>query len=343
MMFLAFFVTSSKIQKLNFLFLFLAQPLFGAGSEPPMKFLRGVTVSCQTWGVEWETPQMAATLDELKGLGVNAIAIHPYAQISADGSLRYTPAAKLSYVSTPLEWAKERKMHVMLIPHIAYWGSSFLWRGEIDFDSSEKWTRFFDAYEKWIVMMAGIAEEHGAELFCIGLEYGRAQKFDTRWRRIIKAIRAIYHGKITYGANWDEIEKVPFWDAVDYIGVLAYFPLTTETNPSDASIRSGWKQWMEKMTDLSRRYNRQIVFTEIGYNESAKCAAQPWAFQTGGENAIEIQSRCINQALNLPQYFPDLAGMFFWKWFPDLPANEVENFDLRTPAIKQLIGSHWKN
>ena len=36
-----------------------------AFAEPAI-FFKGVTVSCQTWGGEWQTPEMAATLDELK-------------------------------------------------------------------------------------------------------------------------------------------------------------------------------------------------------------------------------------------------------------------------------------
>ena len=55
---------------------------------------------------------------------------------------------------------------------------------------------------------------------CIGLEYSHAEKFSERWRRIIAAVRAVYHGRISYGANWTDFEKVPFWDAVDEIGVV---------------------------------------------------------------------------------------------------------------------------
>ena len=56
-----------------------------AEQPAPLPFLKGVTVSCQTWGIEWQTPEMEATLDELKSLGVNSIAIHPYAQVREDG------------------------------------------------------------------------------------------------------------------------------------------------------------------------------------------------------------------------------------------------------------------
>src|SRR6266852_9139101 len=57
-------------------------------AEQPV-FFKGVTVSCQTWGIEWQTPAMAQTLDELKSLGVNSVAIHPYARIENDGHVTF--------------------------------------------------------------------------------------------------------------------------------------------------------------------------------------------------------------------------------------------------------------
>src|SRR5213592_2900455 len=52
-----------------------------AAADPKPNFIKGMTVSAQTWGWEWATPEMACTLDELKSLGVNSVDIHPYAQI----------------------------------------------------------------------------------------------------------------------------------------------------------------------------------------------------------------------------------------------------------------------
>ena len=305
-------------------------------------FIKGVTVSAQTWGKEWATPQMCATLDELKALGANAIAIHPYARIAANGNLSFDENPKLDYVSTPLRWAHERGLQVMLIPHIAYWGSPFLWRGEINFPEAAGWDRFFTDYERWIVKMARLAEENHAEIFCIGLEYGPSQKFLERWRKIIAAIRAVYHGRITYGANWDEIENVPFWDDLDFIGVLAYFPLTSAPNPTPVQLAAGWEKWMEKLGALSKQHGKPVLFTEIGYNKSERCAAEPWDFHhEAGPAAEEMQARCIEQALLLHDRYRFLAGMFFWKWFPDLPSPQIETFDLRTPRLKALLAKHW--
>jgi hypothetical protein len=308
-----------------------------------LSFLKGVTVSCQTWGIEWQTPEMAKTLDELKSLGANSIAIHPYAQIENDGHVLFRSINSNRHITVPLEWARERQMSVMLIPHIGYWGSKFLWRGEINFQSTEEWNRFFTDYEDWIVQMAKIADDHGVAIFCVGLEFSYAQKYDERWRRVIASVRKVYHGKLTYGGNWDSFQEVTFWDALDYIGVLAYFPLTKAPNPSEAEIAAAWDKRCTELARFSKQNGgKQFVFTEIGYNESARAAAEPWGFKTGGENAAKIQQRCIDVALSLPERCPVLAGMYWWKWFPKLPHDEEENYRLQTPPIKALIAKHWK-
>ena len=319
----------------------IVAPRGEAAETPP--FYKGITVSCQTWGKEWQTPEMAQTLDELKSLGVNSFSIHPYARIREDGQITFRVVDDHRHVRVPLDWARERGMSAMLIPHIGYWGTKFSWRGEIKFESAAEWDRFFADYETWIVEMAKLAEAHGAAVFSVGLEYTHAQKFEERWRRIIAAVRRVYRGKVTYGANWSEYADVKFWDALDYIGVLAYFPLTTARDPSAAQLAAGWEKRSAEMARFSSENGgKQFLFVEVGYNESARAAAEPWSYATGGENAAEIQQRCIDAALGLTGRHSWLAGMFWWKWFPELPDDDEENFRIQTPAIKALIAKHWR-
>jgi hypothetical protein len=317
----------------------LLLPLHAIAGE----FFKGVTVSCQTWGIEWQTPEMAQTLDELQSLGANSFAIHPYARIANDGHVVYRVRDDNRYITIALEWGRDRGMRVMLIPHIAYWGSKFSWRGEINFSSAEEWERFFGDYQRWIVEMAALAEAHGAAVLCVGLEFTHAQKHEHRWRQIIAAVRDVYRGKLTYGGNWGDYEQVKFWDALDYIGVLAYFPLTSASNPTGEQIAAGWEKRCAELARFSQRNGgKQVLFVEVGYNESARAAAEPWSFATGGDGAADIQARCIDAALSLTGKYPWFAGMFLWKWFPEVPMHEEEDFRLQTPAIKALIAKHWR-
>src|SRR3954466_9936012 len=113
-----------------------------AGQTQPGPY-KGMIVSCQTWGIEWQMPEMERTIDELKSLGVNSIAIHPYAQIREDGHVisGRRSGASTTHITTPLRWARERGMSAMLIPHIAYWGTKFSSRGEINLGTPEECDR----------------------------------------------------------------------------------------------------------------------------------------------------------------------------------------------------------
>lgn len=320
-----------------------AIPSFAQQATAP-PFYKGVTVSCQTWGIEWQMPEMGAALDELKSLGVNSIAIHPYAQIREDGHVvsGRRSGTSTTHITTPLSWARERGMSAMLIPHIAYWGTKFSWRGEINFVTPEEWDRFFSEYETWIVQMAKLAESEHAEIFCVGLEFSYPQKYEERWRKIIAAVRAVYRGKVTYGVNWNEYADVKFWDALDYIGVLAYFPLTKSADPSAAEISAAWEKRCAELEKFSKQNGKQFLFVEIGYNESSRAAAEPWGFKTGGDHAAEIQQRCIDVALALPAKHSFIVGMYWWKWFPEVPHHHEENYRIQTEPIKALITKHWK-
>ena len=116
------------------LLLFLFSQTYTDNKIENIKF-KGMTISCQTWGYEWATPEMKQSLLELKTMGVNSFAIHPYARIMNDGGIKFTNSLDQEHISVPLKWAKDFDMKVMLKPHLAYWGSNFSWRGDINFNN----------------------------------------------------------------------------------------------------------------------------------------------------------------------------------------------------------------
>ena len=136
-----------------------------------------------------------------------------------------------------------------------------------------------------------------------------------------------------------------FWDALDYIGVLAYFPLTKTVNPSEAEIAAAWEKRCAELARYSKAHDgKQFLFVEIGYNESARAAAEPWAFKTGGEQrGAKSRQRCIEVALRSAaadtRSSPECIG---GNGFRRCPSHEEENYRLQTPAIKALIAKHWK-
>jgi hypothetical protein len=69
-------------------------------------------------------------------------------------------------------------------------------------------------------------------LFCFGTELVWLQRPCTGHNSFI--IRKIYSGKLTYAANWDDFDKVP-WNQLDYIGIDA-LPLSEAITPTVAEL-----------------------------------------------------------------------------------------------------------
>ena len=133
--------------------------------------IRGVTISCQTWGWEWGQDAFADELAELAALGTNWVAIHPYAGVRGDGSVRPSggaldPEDPPPWLRRPIEAAAAHRMAFFVKPHLAYWGSPFEWRGEIHFEAAEERERFWTQYTGWIVALARATRD--ADAFCVG-------------------------------------------------------------------------------------------------------------------------------------------------------------------------------
>jgi hypothetical protein len=319
--------------------------MFIGSTSVPQPFLKGMTISCQTWGYEWATPEMKEAMLELKSIGANSISIHPYARIYEDGHIRFRKDRQSNHITTPVVWGKELNIQLMVKPHLAYWGTKFRWRGDIDFQHEDEWDIFFKDYEEWIVTIATIAEESGTPIFCIGTELMNSIKYEKEWRRIISRVRDVYGGKLTYAANWDIYDQISFWDELDYIGIQAYFPLVEHELPSAEEIAKGWDRVYEKIIPFADNLSRQIIFTEIGYDISVNAAKEPWiSGMSDHEEGESLQKLCLKIALEKIQTYDQMAGLFLWKWFPETqPFEHHEDFNLQRPEIKSLLREMWKD
>jgi hypothetical protein len=286
-----------------------------------------MTISCQTWGAEWGTDVFADELDELAPLGVNWIAYHPYAWIRADGSVEWRPFdGETNWLVRPIEEAHRRGLSVLVKPHLGYWGSPFAWRGEIDFAAGEPRERFFRDYRHWIEELADATS--GADAFAIGTELDRLIVHEEPWRALIASVRTRTDAHLTYAANWTDFQRVPFWDALDAIGVQAYFPLVAAgSNVDRDSLLRGWDSVLPALRELSMVSGKPVVFSELGYDISLDAAEA-------------LQSLCLETALEVLEREQSwLRGSFLWKWFPG-PAPRA-NFLMDTVANRAILAQSW--
>jgi hypothetical protein len=307
--------------------------------------VHGMTISCQTWGVEWGSDGFGAELDDLARLGVNWVAIHPYAAIRADGRVearRFDPEHPPEWITRPIREAHARGISILVVPHLAYWGSPWRWRGDIDFAAPDELARFFETYTAWIAGVAHAARE--ADGFCVGNEMEKLFRHESSWRAVIAAVRAQTPARLTYAANFSSYADVPFWDALDAVGVQGYFPLCDGAAPSDADLRVGWRAAIAGMRAVHERTGKPVVLTELGYDVSLDAAREPWkdGRARGPDRARgeELQGRCLSIALSeIDRERGWLRGAFLWKWFVGGASHET--FLMKTPAMRAVIGKSW--
>ena len=313
-----------------------------ATPEDNDSIVRGITISTHGSGRDWGQDVMAPTVRDIKSLGANWIATHPYGSISDDGSVggrRLEDGGAPSHWTRPIDEAHAHNLKICIKPHLAYWRSGFSWRGEIAFDSDEQWARFWRDYSAWIVGVAEACSE--ADAFVIGTELDQTIHHEAEWRALIADVRAVYDGPITYAANWSDYRSVPFWDALDVIGIQGYFPVAEEANPTADDIAVGWRRVVDELRDYSLQHNRQVLFTELGYNQSYTTAAEPWDYRVDDKGAQAIQQRCWTAALEAIAAEPRIVGALLWKWFPH-PRPLGRNFQLATPPIMRIIADAWE-
>ena len=119
-------------------------------------------------------------------------------------------------------------------------------------------------------------------------------------------MRGCTDSKLTYAANWTDYRRVGFWDALDAIGIQAYFPIADSDRPTDAELRDGWDEVMDEVRTFADGVDKDVVFTELGYNRAWQTARKPWESHTDGPEAEELQARCTTIALgaNTDPYQP---------------------------------------
>lgn len=257
--------------------------------------------------------------DELKPLNAKWVAWIPYAFCNVkNGQLKYGQSwqwageTKKGTIKA-IELARKNKLKVMLKPHV--WLSDHSFTGKMALDSTQ-WEAWQQGFAKYILEFACIAQDNNVELFCIGTELHSSVEHDQQyWLNLISQVREGYGGKITYAANWDNFDKIPFWNSLDYIGIDAYFPLSEEPQPTVNTLEAKWSEWKSEFLALNEATKKPILFTEYGYRCTQFNCKNPWIDVTQDPYCEPCQTRALRAMYNSLWAEEWFAGGFLWKWF----------------------------
>ncbi|MBI4283499.1 MAG: hypothetical protein HY663_03405 [Chloroflexi bacterium] len=227
-----------------------------------------------------------------------------------------------------IDFAHSLGMRVMLRPQVRLSNDpshSWIQIGTA-FSSEAQWQEWFTSYREHINYYATFAQEAGVDLLVIGDELSSTTHRESDWRRTIAEVRERYKGSITYSSIGSlpsaplplgDEKRIMWWDAVDYIGVDVYIPLTNKNDPTVEELKAAWMQkgYLTLLESLSNRFNKPIIFTEVGYQSKDGANKNPGNFKFWLEAPDDLQEQadCYQATLEVLWGKPWLAGMFWWQ------------------------------
>jgi hypothetical protein len=284
-------------------------------SEPvgSTSVVRGVALGLFASDSEWDYGPM---VDEIRARGATdvLVVVNAYQsdRFASDISTKPGRSPSEATIVRTLSQARAAGLRTALMPVVRLESrTKYEWRGVIaPADGLDVW---FDSYRAWVLPLAEIAHEEQVQRFVVGSELGSLEHYDGRWRELIAEVRSRFEGTVTYSANWDRAGEVPFWDAVDEVGLTAYFPVGDALSPDD--LARAWESPSAAIEELAVRTKRPVLVTEVGYASRRHSGERPWDDASDAEVDLEGQRRLYRGFCDAFARTSSLSGFYVWNWF----------------------------
>jgi hypothetical protein len=297
-------------------------------SPPPRRsfpdgFLRGVSYA-MTNSIEgaYVAPRSLETLRRLRELSANSIAILPFAFLRDPASdsiafVHHSPRGETDEGTVrAVSNARSLGMSAMVKPQLWIAGGRFV--GDIAMPDEGSWRSWFASYRRFIVHHAVVAEAAGAALFCVGTELAATESRKNDWKELVAAVRLATGAPLLYAANWAaNAPRVPFWDALDAIGVDFYDPLARTEKASDRALDEGVRRAIAPLAEIARRLRKPVVFTEAGYPAVRAPWISPHDEDSGRPAGSEDAARSVRAVYRVLGTEGWWKGVYWWKVFSD--------------------------
>jgi hypothetical protein len=302
-------------------------------------FQRGMTVG--EWGPSAYAPKKTRAL--LRSLArerhVDSVTLFVVWMQRDRTSTTIAPASKTApraNLVKAIRAARAAGLKVVLRPYVERADGG--WRGEIKPASVGAW---FAAYKRFVLTYAALAQREHVTGLVVGTEMVSLSRLDADWRALVASVRHHFHGFVTYQANWDEVGKVKWLDALDVISVSGYYPVATRPGESVPQLVSGWTRWFGKLQALHAQTGRPVMFGEIGYRTVTTAAVTPWDIEPAPFSA-SAQRNAYDAALRVWYRVPWFAGFHWWYLAPQryLTAQRKGGDHRPTQATLQLV-ARW--
>jgi hypothetical protein len=276
------------------------------------------SVTMQVQRVDW-MDKYKQGVDEIAALGADTVqfVIDTRQENGHSGriylDMRMTPTP--DQLMDLIKHAKDKGLHVTLMPIVlldAPEGDE--WRGRI---SPPSWVGWFESYRDMMNQFAWISEASHVDLLVVGSELVSAEEHLDEWTRVIKEVRKVFHGRLTYSSNWDHYRSIGFWDQLDLIGMNSYWKLGNDRNVKIAEIDRRWRDIQSDLLPFVKKTGKPLVFLEVGWCDIGNAASAPWDYTQDQEPLdLDLQKRLYEGFFNVWYGNPYLGGFSIWEWPP---------------------------
>ncbi|TWU29252.1 glycoside hydrolase family 113 [Bythopirellula polymerisocia] len=189
------------------------------------------------------------------------------------------------------------------------------------------WSKWWENYTEFLKHYAKIAQDEQVELFCLGCEMNSTEDQVEQWRSVIKDVRNIYCGQLTYNANHGREKDLVWWDMVDVISISAYYPVdpppgkpleeAVKQTTSKSEIVAALNGIKQELAELSTKLHKPILFIETGVTSVRGCARYPWSHGDAHPESPIDQQEQVNFYEAMLEVFwnePWFMGYTWWDW-----------------------------
>lgn len=195
------------------------------------------------------------------------------------------------------------------------------WAGDARPTAPNAW---FDRYRDVVLSLAKVTAEEQAEALILGTEL-RGLEDAPQWPALIRDVRMIYKGKLSYVA--DSLERAvrfTYWSQLDAIGTSLYPSLPVVREQRLLTMR----ETAEKLALLGKHHARPVWVLETGMRSSDSSLSAPWESpeERRGRVDLDIQREVLVDWKNALRA-AGLQAMGIWCWYTDPAEGGETNTD----------------
>lgn len=224
---------------------------------------------------------------------------------STEVKFREAPTVTDAEVVWAIREAKALNQRVVLKPILNVTDGT--WRAHINFFDVDvpcepKWSDWFASYTEFIVHYARIAQAESVEMFCVGCEMVQTDRRADEWRALIKAVREVYSGIVTYNCDKYQEGNVSWWDAVDVISSSGYYPI------------DDWEAQLDRIEPVVRVHGKPFFFMEAGAMSTEGSQHLPNSWVLTGDVSQEAQRDWYQAMFAACDRRDWVQGWMLWDW-----------------------------